>query len=696
MLRRKKAIVDHPFEIVPIFEAGDAKTPRWAEVEVEIGREFDAGNLALLLGSGISHFAPSFAPVAGLIADRLRKEILRLLPDEARDTIDYLTWAKDDLTGTTYRMPFEALMARLNELNPGIAQDIAKMLTDFDEPNGIHRQVGDLLYRAALQAVPLSVITTNYDLGISLGAAFAFASSSGLREPHRVIAARDIEGGDHALEIFHVHGSLVDPRSMVLDYNDEFRLDAWKKEHLRTLLLGKTLLVMGFSGWDFDVSEALIPCGIRRLIWCHRTERSCPLTEWSRAAQAVTSTTSTTAVDTQRRIDAVLESLTMPVSLREDDAAIERLRYGPILEKYAEPTKPWLQVWARWAAIRAGYGNLARDIPAPERNLLTMAQQLDMAAFGHYYSGRHATGADLERHAAVASISSDPTDLYRYVYHRNNEAEFYNRGAFPWRSAVTIAQTIRYALRHRDQPSPDSPQLLRHEVRNLLTSAPLIWPLPAIFILTKPLQVLFRPILRLFGRLVRGGDVDKFSLLALGASRPGSPTFAGGEARFIWFGQRARLINIYRIGALRSIAVLGRQPDALDLMESYRRAYLSAVWAALIEDPCRRGKSWLTCIEVRRALELFAAGRVAAFEDDTLIRHPDFLGESERRALFDGFRLREDPAVAASHAWAMIEKGEIGRVYYWTTSSLYRYGGRAAGPWGRAVRLFALSLLETS
>lgn len=200
----------------------------------------------------------------------------------------------------------------------------------------------------------------------------------------------------------------------------------------------------------------------------------------------------------------------------------------------------------------------------------------------------------------------------------------------------------------------------------------------------------------MFGMITREGDLDKFSLMQLAAAPPGSKEFYRAEKRFDWLGQRARLINIYRVGALRVLLRNSEKVDKRELGRNFQRVYLSAQWAALIGDPCRLGKSWLTCIEASNALRSRYA---ASWSDEFITARDGFLGQLsqtlQNSIVPKNLHLEGDMAEAANLAWAAIGQAEISDRYTQLARFLYGMGQSRHGRTGDILRLMAISLLET-
>lgn len=111
----------------------------WRDVLTELDHELHAGRLVVLVGSGVSQFAPSSVPYAHQIRQALHRKLTNALPASVRERF----------AEATAMMPFEILMGRLNELRQDLARDVASALTRVSAPNAMHCQIAHLLARAA-------------------------------------------------------------------------------------------------------------------------------------------------------------------------------------------------------------------------------------------------------------------------------------------------------------------------------------------------------------------------------------------------------------------------------------------------------------------------------------------------------------------------------------------------------------------
>ncbi len=98
----------------------------------------------------------------------------------------------------------------------------------------------------------INVVTTNYD---------ALFSDYILPENNRIFAEGVPVGRDNSgLNIYHVHGSIINPSSIVLTMDDYFRFqyrDSYFSRKLYTLLQETTVVILGYSLGDFNLNQIL-------------------------------------------------------------------------------------------------------------------------------------------------------------------------------------------------------------------------------------------------------------------------------------------------------------------------------------------------------------------------------------------------------------------------------------------------------
>ncbi len=133
--------------------------------------------------------------------------------------------------------------------------------------------------------------------------------------------------------------------------------------------------------------------------------------------------------------------------------------------------------------------------------------------------------------------------------------------------------------------------------------------------------------------------------------------------RYEWFGQKARLVNLYRVEALLEHLREAKRGFG----RSHELAHTAVTHASVISDPCRRGKCTLVMLET--AEPWHGPRRV-----DDCCTSPD---------------------TTRAQAWNEICAGEIWRPYLILIRTMYEVGLRL-GRRGKLLRVLALCLGETS
>ncbi len=206
---------------------------------------------AFLIGSAVSIFPPTDIPAGAALA---------------RDIVEFLlagqAWTDPEEEQIARKFAgtcaFESLLEHYPKLDHLKAHFAGVM--SGKSPNPVH---GAIIAAAARSGAP--IVTTNYDdlieqAGAASGAAFGVVIDEG-----------DIGGVSSAVvPIFKIHGCVHRPASLVVRMSEEPIGATWKNAYLETLVCGRNLFVIGYSGQDFDICPALIRAGVKRLFWSVR------------------------------------------------------------------------------------------------------------------------------------------------------------------------------------------------------------------------------------------------------------------------------------------------------------------------------------------------------------------------------------------------------------------------------------------
>lgn len=205
-------------------------------------------NVVLLVGSIVSEWHPSNAPSGGTTTLQIAELLASAYPDQNKrsDIIEYIA-----------RAPFEYILDRCPDQME--MRNLLRGVYDISAPNAAHVAIAKL----ARDGLIHSIITPNYDLCLD------GLLPDGIPLKH-VVEKSDSQGiGPSSRIFFKIHGSASPGKStsMVLTLSEEGLLPRWKQEVLAKCLADKTLLVIGFSGLDFEISPYVLKSNVRAVVW---------------------------------------------------------------------------------------------------------------------------------------------------------------------------------------------------------------------------------------------------------------------------------------------------------------------------------------------------------------------------------------------------------------------------------------------
>jgi SIR2-like domain len=145
-------------------------------------------------------------------------------------------------------------------------KSLIRTLYTGSPPNAIHLAMAQAVGNGVIR----SMVTPNYDCSLEKA-----ATRLG------VLLSRITREGDEANtrwpQYFKIHGSTDDPENsrLIAFMRDEVRLPGWKEGVLRRLVSGRPLIVVGYSGLDFELGPAL-DTRPTRVVWLSDPARSLP------------------------------------------------------------------------------------------------------------------------------------------------------------------------------------------------------------------------------------------------------------------------------------------------------------------------------------------------------------------------------------------------------------------------------------
>lgn len=220
--------------------------------------EWKAAGLVFLVGSFVSTFAPTNLPTGRATTKALWDKIL------TKSDQDFFGNELEELKD----FPFEAIMHCYPD-PVGIKRIIQGLFWE-NKPNEVHNCLANALASGSIEGL----ITTNYDL----------AFDTALRSASNVITVFDDDGYTTYLNrraagtigtrpYFKIHGTAEpgEEETIVCNLNTERKLCRWKRELLAEIVRNRTLVVIGYSGSDFDICpELAYATGQERTIWLQR------------------------------------------------------------------------------------------------------------------------------------------------------------------------------------------------------------------------------------------------------------------------------------------------------------------------------------------------------------------------------------------------------------------------------------------
>ena len=216
---------------------------------------FDNSGNVLFLGSAISLWNPSSIPTGQHIRRTIYKCLgfEEILDGDHKDLLPYLSEILE-------RFPFELLMDRC-PIKSRVKEILFDFFRTFHNPNPVHKQLASMFIEGKVEAI----ITPNYDTCLEeaiyqLDPSYEFVKVS-LQEHMKTHFSKNV--------IFKIHGSVDDSDldSIIFMMRQEGRLDDWKRILFRNLISGKNILVIGYSGFDFDICPEIPLAKPNKIYW---------------------------------------------------------------------------------------------------------------------------------------------------------------------------------------------------------------------------------------------------------------------------------------------------------------------------------------------------------------------------------------------------------------------------------------------
>ena len=204
-------------------------------------------SVVVLVGAGISCWEPTKLPTGQDFTSVVNNSIFR---DPIHPFINQNDWNK--LEELLRDVPFELLMERCPSHDK--IRSILANLFFSRKPNPIHDTLSQLVKSGLIH----SIITTNYDLSLDE------ALTGSLLK--KVVQESDLPVSRARL-YFKIHGCAGTPNSMVFSLKHESAMPEWKQGLLEELIENKVLLIIGYSGFDFEVCPEIARISVKSIVW---------------------------------------------------------------------------------------------------------------------------------------------------------------------------------------------------------------------------------------------------------------------------------------------------------------------------------------------------------------------------------------------------------------------------------------------
>jgi hypothetical protein len=210
-----------------------------------------------LVGSGVSIWHPTKLPAGQEFTSAAVKVLFgrAVLPDISKDQ-------QTSLEELLEIVPFEALNERCPNQQK-LRSLIARLYGGKCEPNSIHKALGDLVASNRIS----SIITTNYDLALDLALTDKGCALTTVFVDTQIQSVTD-------RAYFKVHGTIAagNEDTLVYSLQLESAMSPWKRDLLEKLVRDRVLLIVGYSGFDFEVCPQLPKAKPTKIIWNFRTD----------------------------------------------------------------------------------------------------------------------------------------------------------------------------------------------------------------------------------------------------------------------------------------------------------------------------------------------------------------------------------------------------------------------------------------
>ncbi|WP_037290940.1 SIR2 family protein [Saccharibacillus sacchari] len=217
---------------------------------LDIATSLATNSLTLFVGTGLSkHLTDGKAPswLELLIDCATRLEDQKVLKDLFYKDDDEMLSCKMELTVCAQILELEYTNQKKD-----IREEIKLILEEKINENTINQDKVSELRAFLVKHPSINIVTTNYD---------NLLSDYVLEENRRVVIdVATLAKINNGINIYHIHGAIMKPSSIILTMNDYFKFqhkESYLARKLYTLIQESTVVILGYSLGDFNLNNIL-------------------------------------------------------------------------------------------------------------------------------------------------------------------------------------------------------------------------------------------------------------------------------------------------------------------------------------------------------------------------------------------------------------------------------------------------------
>jgi len=226
--------------------------------DLELSQLLSEAPISVLVGSGVSIWEPTNLPSG----QQMSAEIFETLFANAEP--DFGAAMASKIRRHYNDLPFERIMERCQDRNALL--QVIRLIFNTAIYNPLHQLLAKMLFEGELE----SLVTTNYDCCLDKALlSVAGCNSWELMPKISRIVEPSLPNPEERRAYFKIHGSADDREgeSLIFTLRQESALSRGKLALLSSLWRHRTLLIIGYSGTDFEICPQIKDLRPKRVIW---------------------------------------------------------------------------------------------------------------------------------------------------------------------------------------------------------------------------------------------------------------------------------------------------------------------------------------------------------------------------------------------------------------------------------------------